>query len=999
MIALKNNYQGICWEFCRWQCFSVFLSTCFYLFFNTLAAQTPYLRQFKVVQGLAANETYQLLTDSAGFLWVAGEGGLARYNGYAFQYFPRQKPAIAQFSNPQIDKKGRIWGHDFLGNIFYWQKDTIGHFRAWNAKWALGFVETDLIAGKYLFVNTRKEVYLFDISLPNTPLLRKFSWAFSVEHSIFNNQYVYRQRDSIFFISPITQNYQAFPVLLPADYRLSFFEYHGNLYAVATHPQKGEMRALWRWEGNTFQALTQFKCAHINRICVEGEDIFFCTNKGLRQYSLQNGQLSLEKHYRPEDMVSCALKDQLGNLWFSTLKSGIFHLPNAQIFQLPLPATDKEQEISSLTQSKTGLLVGLNNGRGYLLQDTSFTLVQAHTYPHYNTTMLLRPPYLYYATDKVYKLNLQNGAQEVIFDYAGAKELYVFGNHGIMVRAHDIKYLAKQGNTLPNLLKGCMPKKTMKPNIWQISSERAQGFGLDKGLEYGVLARKSGIEKIKGGTREIVKYGNDTLRGNLFRWQENTNTAWLARENEGLYQIPPQSPPIFHPFPLSDFQVRKFCPSDTYLWLLGNEQLLRYDTQKHSWTVFNAEEIGINLRWVTQIEAQNHHLYLAEGNYLYFFQEQLAPPPPYYPQVYAQTFYSDDSAFGSAESLRFSLSNSNISVQVGCIALRGNGKFRFQYHLTGAAENSGFADHSQSRIGFGHLPGGDYTLTLTSLSTNGNLSPHPKVHHFYVPPPIWQRWYFLLGFIFLIFSILYLFINRRLTLQTQQNQVLVEKEKLQKALKESQLAAIKSQMNPHFIFNALNTIQIYIYKNDPDQANFFLSKFSQLMRKILEMSNQEKVLLSEEIEALRLYLDLEQMRFSQSLVYEIRVAENVDTEELKIPSMLIQPYIENAIKHGLLHLTDKQREVLVSFCLVGENTLQVVIEDNGVGLTRSAEINQREFSSHRSYAVAANRKRLEILNEHRQKPIGFAIYERKNKQGDVLGTKVELTIPIENTPL
>lgn len=215
--------------------------------------------------------------------------------------------------------------------------------------------------------------------------------------------------------------------------------------------------------------------------------------------------------------------------------------------------------------------------------------------------------------------------------------------------------------------------------------------------------------------------------------------------------------------------------------------------------------------------------------------------------------------------------------------------------------------------------------------------------------------------------------------------------KLQQA--ESELKAIRAQMNPHFIFNALNTIQSYIYLKDNHNASNYLGKFSRLTRMILDMSNHEVVSLKDELEALTLYLQLERMRFEEVLTFNISIAEALDTESIKLPAMLIQPYIENAIKHGLLHKKDN-RELYCSFELKGDNLI-VCIDDNGIGRQRSLEMNATKGEDHKSFATAANAKRFSLLNKNSDDTIGVVYTDKTDADGRPTGTLVMLTIPVQ----
>ena len=200
-------------------------------------------------------------------------------------------------------------------------------------------------------------------------------------------------------------------------------------------------------------------------------------------------------------------------------------------------------------------------------------------------------------------------------------------------------------------------------------------------------------------------------------------------------------------------------------------------------------------------------------------------------------------------------------------------------------------------------------------------------------------------------------------------------------------------MNPHFFYNARNTIQAYIFTNDKRNASVYLGKFSKLTRMILEMSEQELIPLQEEIQALTLYLELEKMRFDDDFDFELKVDYSVDVDMIKIPSMLIQPYAENAIKHGLLHRKG-QKNLLLEMKMEGKY-LVVTIDDNGIGRAKSEEMKVHKKEKHSSFSTRANEQRLEILNRNKSQKVVVEIEDKLDENKNALGTKVRLFIPLE----
>ncbi|VXC28015.1 conserved hypothetical protein [Flavobacterium sp. 9AF] len=197
-------------------------------------------------------------------------------------------------------------------------------------------------------------------------------------------------------------------------------------------------------------------------------------------------------------------------------------------------------------------------------------------------------------------------------------------------------------------------------------------------------------------------------------------------------------------------------------------------------------------------------------------------------------------------------------------------------------------------------------------------------------------------------------------------------------------------MNPHFFFNAINNIQSYIFTNETKEASLYLSKFSKLTRKILEFSDANWISLKEEIDALRLYLELQQMRF-KDLYFEITIDKISNIEQIKIPTMMFQPYVENAILHGLSHsLNPKQLNINFT---IQKNILVTTITDNGIGRKKSEELNKNTINKPQSFATKANLERIQLLNKDQYKiSVNYIDLQTEDKKS--LGTQVIIKIEL-----
>jgi hypothetical protein len=214
-----------------------------------------------------------------------------------------------------------------------------------------------------------------------------------------------------------------------------------------------------------------------------------------------------------------------------------------------------------------------------------------------------------------------------------------------------------------------------------------------------------------------------------------------------------------------------------------------------------------------------------------------------------------------------------------------------------------------------------------------------------------------------------------------------EKRELQLLLQNAELTALKAQMNPHFIFNALNSIQHSIITNNTDDACRFLSKFSKLIRNVLDSSSEQVIPLKTEIETLTLYTEIEAKRFDNSFHYTLEIkAGGVDMEKLTVPSMIIQPFIENAIWHGLMP-KEEQKMLKIVFEIPNENTITVIIEDNGVGRKKAREIAAKKNKPHRSKGLANIKERASLLEITQSLKIEIEINDLSDTEGNASGTR------------
>ncbi len=264
-----------------------------------------------------------------------------------------------------------------------------------------------------------------------------------------------------------------------------------------------------------------------------------------------------------------------------------------------------------------------------------------------------------------------------------------------------------------------------------------------------------------------------------------------------------------------------------------------------------------------------------------------------------------------------------------------------------------------------HVDGGapgEYSIQLGLMNKNtSEINFTVKPITFEISPPLWKRAWFITIIICSFLLMSFLLYRWKILQLKKKNAEKLAQITLEKNLKESKLQLIKSQMNPHFFFNAINNIQSYIFTNDTQVASAYLSKFSKLTRKILEVSDTDTVTLQDEIDTLKLYLELQKMRF-EDFNFKISYDENIRLNDVKIPTMLFQPYVENAILHGLAH-SNGEKNLAIEFRVDKTHQLITTIQDNGIGRVKSAQLNKLNTSKPKSFATKANLDRIMLLNK------------------------------------
>lgn len=292
-----------------------------------------------------------------------------------------------------------------------------------------------------------------------------------------------------------------------------------------------------------------------------------------------------------------------------------------------------------------------------------------------------------------------------------------------------------------------------------------------------------------------------------------------------------------------------------------------------------------------------------------------------------------------------------------------------------------------------NVPSGNYLFHLQAANNEGIWNDKIFTLPVTIDTPWWAAWWFRLSVLYFIGLIIYAIYRFRISQIRKEERLRTD---FEKKLVGQEMTALRAQMNPHFLFNSLNSIDSYIIKNETHKASEYLNNFARLIRLILQNSRSNYVNLKDEIDALELYMKMESLRFKDKFDYEIKVDENIDVESIDIPPMLMQPYVENAIWHGLMHKQNGQPGKVTLSIQNQNDALHCIIVDNGIGRERAMEIRaSRPTRGKKSVGMEITQDRISMINKLYNTNTSVKIFDLKDEDGLAAGTKVELVIPIE----
>ncbi|WAC40293.1 sensor histidine kinase [Pedobacter sp. SL55] len=937
-----------------------------------LYAQDPYHYFVDRSSGLPSNSVYDIFQDKVGFMWFATDEGLCSYDGAKFTTYYSDQQTSRSGSCISQDQYGRIWYSNFDGYLYYLSN---GKLKALGNPKPRGYFKYG-IADNFLYLIAEKGVMVYDLkSLNFVKLISLTDTELSAANTIDNKFYVVGTflyeigNGKLLRKMPFPKsvdNTSLHPVIIQQSAKGVAFVSKNSNYLHYLTPQ------------NTFIKSTRTKnLSFVQNASRTIDGLWFCSPKGAQLSTLDGNQ---EKYFESYN-VSYVFKDNRNNYWFSTVNKGIILVPDFKNKLIEMPSRP--------------IRIERYNGK-LLISTEDDALHQLDLNTNLKT--------------EFYKGNSNHAINQL---YADTLTGYV------IFSSNTFNVLTKNRRKIVNARVAI--KEVDKIDDKYYSFAASGSFGLFKLNKVDI---KSEWDKLySNGASNLYDFEQTTLRSQLnaksTAYNSVSKTIYYAT-NLGLYCVNLQGQQEIKLDGKSLF-IRKLVVYHNRTFALSNHGKLYEIVVGNKITLLQATS-HIKSAYRVSLSGASLFVYTNSGIYRYYFpKEKLKKMPNSYQdfeitdiveadgklvmatakgilieslsnleQPIKKTFIVgnvlvNNQIFTDKQLLKLTYNQNNLEIKYALLAFTPKEKANMYYKLNNDTWQR-LTEQSGS-IKLSSLSSGNYNVFFKV-----GKNQHPVKVTFTIGQPFWWSYWFVCLLVLLAITIAYILYRYQIKKNNLVNQQKLDRISLENNLNQSKLKAIKSQMNPHFFYNALNTIQSYILANDKRQAVSYLSKFANLTRTILEMSEKDEVSLAEEIKTIGFYLDIEKARFDADFDYQITEVGITSREDIKLPSMLLQPYLENAIKHGLLH-KEGHKYLNITFTKTSER-LVVAIEDNGIGRKKSMALNQIKQSKYKSFATAALQSRIELLNKNKTEKILIQYFDKVGENQQSTGTVVVIELPL-----
>jgi ligand-binding sensor domain-containing protein/two-component sensor histidine kinase len=929
---------------------------------------THHYKKYGTEEGLPSSEVYEILQDKTGHIWFCTDAGVARFNGYEFQSFTTDDGLTDNtIFHLYEDVNGRIWFLPFNSQLCYFENDSIYPYRhneqlkqVIPAEWIRtisidSFDNIVFVARRYGHgtISQKGEIN-YRSNSNDTGLV---AW---LEH--YNQIMVYglkaEAKRQAFDLFELNNTVQTIPYEDPIQATQSIYQ-----YAIG----KGEF--IFGVGGNTcyykngkLKILTTNQVLQNLHIDQHGRVWLAYFNDGIKLYGsvgeLFSGNPPVN-HLFPKKNISCIFEDNTKGMWLAIQNNGVYYISNSNIEVFTLSNSELTNRVSAICKDENNIIfTGTFNSKVYQINNDTVHLIHENILGN-NIT--------------ISSINVKNGAItpfEQLLAQDGTR--WTVGNWTLRsIKNNDTLFFPLKQE---KFLRFNAIYEDNQGQIWAGSNNGLHQFkagqlqsltNVSKLLDI----RVEDIDQLKDGTLLIATKGNGLV---FFKENQVSN---IDQRNGLISNI------------LRDIHVDE----EENIWLStpnGINRLVKKEKGNFEVTTLTTIH-GLPSNEINEIVSVGSVIWAATNRGVARFNKNDVGINTVAPKLHFNRILLNEKESALKSSYQMPHHQNSIEISFAGLSYRNSGKINYRYRLKGI-DNDWIISQSRT-VRYPSLPHGNYTFEVQAANEDGVWS-DSKTIAFTIHPPFWVTWWFITVCIFVLIIIVFSFFRFREIRQRKkeaQARILAQQKLL---ATKSELKALRAQMNPHFTFNTLSAIQTAVNNSDAKSASKYIVNFATLIRKVLENSKHATIKLEEEIEMLRLYIELEQLRFSNRFDYQIKVDKNLDSDFMTIPSMIIQPYIENAIIHGL---APKTKDGQLSVELKLENSfLHCIIQDNGVGREEAQKIKARKGLVHHSMAMEITEDRLDLYQQELGKEFTVEIIDLKDKNGQASGTKVQLIFPV-----
>ncbi|HAS40715.1 MAG TPA: hypothetical protein DCS93_09565 [Microscillaceae bacterium] len=941
-----------------------------------LLAQSPYLQQITDREGLPSMVVYDIMEDRQGYIWLGTEAGICRYDGVHFQTFKVPSARGKSFTTLQEDRQGRVYFVNFSKQLFYLHQGKAKTVLLPRQLQETGIDSYCIDGHNYLWVSGNQgAVFRKD---PQTQQWKQIKTHGSV--SVYGVQLFLDKQGEVWllYLKVLVQLNEQLKVTRKIQIPFLLMNLIFTEKEIIAHNERTFYSYSLAKESRWKKLLQQVKEPSTALILLaedHQQNIWTCTYNGAKPYVYSQKSSIDQFIFLENKFVSDMIQDREENYWFTTLGHGLFKMPNKDIVHFNARNSNLEfEQINCLAQDPKGnIFIGTNGDQLYYFDTKEQKITEKHHLMSGGDVECL-------LVDSVHRKLYVENHQVLVFDLQNMKQTdkYWMGSTPKSLGIYQNKYLIAASGDQAFI--GHLERNTERPQPWDILPD----IPYDSIRKIKRLRRKRSrvalAESAKsrfwiGYADGLYFYENDTEQElktpdqqpiiALGMSEDAEGIIWVGTAQQGVFAIKNERV-IQHLHPnnglISEF-CRRVIKEGNLLYLGTDKGLQVYDLQTKQSRVFNQAD-GLPSNEIRDLIVQKHKIYLATAAGLSVLNKDFNTTNYTPPLIYITGLSVQNQPQQLQKRYELAYHKNNLSIRFTGIAFRSNGKFRYKYRMKGLDKQWTYNNGTNNLARYSALPSGKYQFEVKAINEDGIESKKTASIEVIIAYPVWEKWWFITLMVLLALASMGAIIFFRLRAYRR-------KSRLEKALNKAALESLKLQMNPHFIFNAMGAIQNYMITNDTRHSSIYLAKFSKLMRAVLENSRQEYINLDEEIEMLEDYLSLQNLRFEEGFEYRITVDEQLDTEFVAIPPMFAQPFIENAIEHGITHLKGNGL-IQVNFSLQ-EKVVILKITDNGIGIENSLETKQTQKKAHRSLATTITQERIDLYRQSLKKNITFEV--------------------------